>query len=107
VLADLLRHGELTPGDLAALQRVQPQSLTRLIKELESARLVARRPDTRDRRQARLELTAKGLKTLRDDMKTRDQWLAAALAELSPAERALLYAAGELMERLAERPPLG
>jgi DNA-binding MarR family transcriptional regulator len=104
VLADLHRHGEQTPGELAAIQRVQPQSLTRVIAELAKAGLVARRPDKRDRRQARLQLTAKGLDALRADMEVRDRWLAAALTRLTPAESALLYAAGELMERIAEQP---
>ena len=52
VLAELNRHGPMTPGELAALQRIQPQSLTRTLASLEARQLV--------RRDAQLQRTAAG-----------------------------------------------
>jgi DNA-binding MarR family transcriptional regulator len=101
VLADLYRDGDQTAGQLAAAQRVQPQSLTRVLAALEGAGLIARRRDLTDRRQVRLTLSAAGATALADDMALRDRWLSTALTRLTPAERALLHLAGELMERLA------
>src|SRR5215468_4626774 len=42
VLGHLHRHGALTPGELAAAERVQPQSLTRTLAALEAAGLMSR-----------------------------------------------------------------
>ena len=101
VLADLYRGGDQTAGALAAAQRVQPQSLTRVLASLQDAGLIARRRDPADRRQARLTLTAAGATALAADMAARDAWLSSRLNRLSDAQRALLRLAGELMEQLA------
>ena len=45
VLGHLHRRGPLTPGELAAAERVQPQSLTRTLAALEAADLMSREPD--------------------------------------------------------------
>jgi DNA-binding MarR family transcriptional regulator len=102
VLAALHRSGELTAREIAEVERLQPQSLTRTLQALEGAGLVRRRPDPDDRRRARLAITAKGTDALALEMADRDAWLAAALAEhATPAERGVLALAAELMERLA------
>ena len=49
VLGSLYRHGELTVGELATLERVQPPSMTRTVTCLEDGGHVVRRPP-RDRR---------------------------------------------------------
>jgi DNA-binding MarR family transcriptional regulator len=103
VLADLSRHGPMTPGELAVIQRVQPQSLTRTLASLEARHLVGRQAHPRDRRRSLLALTPEGQEVLRADMRQRDSWLALAMeSHLTPAEQQLLRLAGELMERLAE-----
>jgi DNA-binding MarR family transcriptional regulator len=102
VLADLHRLGDQTAGRLASAQRVQPQSLTRVLASLEAAGLIARRRNAADGRQARLSITRAGIEELAADMAGRDDWLAAAIARASPGERVLLHAAGELMQRIAE-----
>src|SRR5450755_636248 len=102
VLAHLSRHGAMTPGALAALERLQPQSLTRTLAGLERDGLASRRTDTGDRRRALLAITQAGREVLRQDMRERDGWLAVAMAtELTPTEQVVLRLAGELMERLA------
>ncbi len=103
VLADLSRSGPMTPGELAAIQRVQPQSLTRTLASLEERQLVTRQAHPEDGRRALLLLTAEGREVIRQDMRQRDSWLALAMeSHLTPAEQQLLKLAGELMERLAE-----
>jgi DNA-binding MarR family transcriptional regulator len=103
VLAHLNRSGPMTPGDLAALERLQPQSLTRTLASLEHDELVTRRADPADRRRALLAITDPGRDALRADMHERDAWLARAMAgALTPTERELLRLAGDLMNRLAE-----
>jgi DNA-binding MarR family transcriptional regulator len=103
VLAHLHRRGPMTPGALAAAERLQPQSLTRTLAGLEREHLVTRRPQGRDGRRALLVPTETGTQALVRDMRQRDDWLAAAMArELTRTERELLGLAGDLMERLAE-----
>jgi DNA-binding MarR family transcriptional regulator len=94
----------MTARQIADLERLQPQSLTRMLRALQVEGLVRRHSDPDDRRRARLAITAKGVDALAHDMAQRDAWLAAALEEeLTPAERGILELAAELMQRLAER----
>jgi DNA-binding MarR family transcriptional regulator len=106
ILAHLARaDGPLTPSDLAAADGLQPQSVTRLLADLEARGWVTRRRDERDGRQARIELGAEGREVLARDAEARDRWLADAITlELSPAERALLRASADLLTRVCERP---
>jgi len=103
ILAHLSRRGPMTPGALAAAERLQPQSLTRALARLERSGLVIRRPDHEDRRRSLLAVTETGRAALGRDMQQRDAWLAAAMEQqLTRVERELLRMAGELMDRLAE-----
>jgi DNA-binding MarR family transcriptional regulator len=103
VLGHLHRHGPSTPGQLAAAEGQQPQSLTRVLTDLQRAGHIARTRSPRDGRQALLSLTDAGARALRADMSARDAWLAEALNQLSDAERALLRVAAGLLDRLASR----
>ena len=103
VLGHLHRRGPVTPGDLAAAERVQPQSLTRTLTNLEARGLMLREPDPADGRRSLLAITDSGLVALRGEMQQRDSWLTAAMAaQLTSTEIELLRLAGELMERLAD-----
>lgn len=103
VLGHLHRRGQLTPGDLASAERVQPQTLTRTLTSLESAGLIARTVHPRDGRRVLLRLTESGLAALRWDMAERDSWLAAAMpATLTGTELEILRLAAGLLERLAD-----
>jgi DNA-binding MarR family transcriptional regulator len=100
-LATVERHGPLTPGELAAAERVQPPSMTRVVTSLQDAGLLQRAPHPTDGRQALLSVTAAGAALLREDRRRREAWLARRLADLDPDERALLRAAVPLLDRLA------
>jgi DNA-binding MarR family transcriptional regulator len=103
VLGHLHRRGELTPGDLAAAERVQPQTLTRTLTSLESAGLIARTIHPSDGRRVLLGLTEPGLAALRRDVAARDSWLAGAMtATLSQTELEILRLAAGLLERVAD-----
>jgi DNA-binding MarR family transcriptional regulator len=103
-LGRLLRAGDaVTAVDLARQERLQPQSLTRIIADLEERGLIARRPDETDRRQLLIEITPQGRALLVLDARQQNAWLAAAIeARLTGTEQALLAMAAGLIGRLAE-----
>jgi DNA-binding MarR family transcriptional regulator len=102
VLGSLYRYGDLTVGDLAALERVQPPSMTRHVNALEEGGFVARRPHETDGRAVVVELTDLGRERLLADRRRRDVWLARRLRDLTAEERDVLRAATPLLQRLAE-----
>jgi DNA-binding MarR family transcriptional regulator len=95
-LSTLKAHGPLTPGELAAYEKVQPPSMTRVLAALEERGLVDRSPHPSDGRQALVELTEAGRNLLDQEVRMREAWL----SELSDEERAVLTAASELIDRL-------
>ncbi len=103
VLARIDRHGPASVSDLAAAERMRPQSMAQTVHDLEAAGLVARRPDPHDRRRAFVELTAAGVELLGVTRARREGWLTDALdRELDARERARLHAALALLERVAD-----
>ncbi len=102
LLGWLRRSGGMTPTEIAAAERIRPQSLTRLLAALDAEGLIRRRTGETDRRQVIVELTDAGNAALEQDMSQRDSWLAKAMAQiLTPTEQSLLLLAAGLMERLA------
>ena len=103
LLATLYREGPMTLTELAATQGIQPQSLTRVAAELADDGYLTRRGDPVDRRRVPLTITASGRALLASEMRPRDTWLEAAMAErLSDEERSILAVAARLMNRLAD-----
>lgn len=101
VLGALYRNGELTVGDLAKIEMVQPPSMTRTVNCLVDGGFALRRPHDTDGRQVLVELTEKGRTTLLADRARRDEWLTQRLRDLTPDERAVLRSAAPILERLA------
>jgi DNA-binding MarR family transcriptional regulator len=101
VLGCLYRNGDLTVGELATAERVQPPSMTRAVNALEERGYVARRAHETDGRQVVVGLTEQGRTTLRADRARRDAWLARRLRELSADDRDTLRRAAPILERLA------
>ena len=101
VLALLLRRGDLSVGELARAEKVQPPSMTRTVSCLEEGGYVVRRPHESDRRQVVVSLTDTGQAAVLADRSRRDAWLARQLATLSPDERDVLRAAAPILGRLA------
>jgi DNA-binding MarR family transcriptional regulator len=102
VLGRLDRQGTMSIGDLAAAERVRPQSMTQTIADLEGEALIERRADPRDGRRALVALTEQGLETLQADRRHREGWLSRAIADdLSEEEQRTLSEAVALLERLS------
>ena len=102
VLSRLDREGAQTTSALAAAERVRPQSMAQTLAELETAELIARRPDPADRRRIHIELTQQGRQRVLEERGKREDWLAAAIAaELSPDEQRTLLATVPLLRRLS------
>ena len=101
-LSSLKKFGPLTPGELAAKERVQPPSMTRVIAALEERGLASREQHPTDGRQAIVAITEYGLGYLAADAAARERWLDQRLAELTDAERDLLGRAVDVISRMAE-----
>jgi DNA-binding MarR family transcriptional regulator len=100
-LTVVAKKGEVTLGELAAVERIAPPSMTRIAARLEDQGFVERHVDPTDRRVARLAPSQKGLALLDTIRTRRDAYLASRLQDFSDEERALLEAAVPLLERLA------
>src|SRR5580765_1619210 len=92
VLGCLFRNGDLTVGELAAHERVQPPSMTRIVNALADGGYVVRRAHETDGRQVVVVLSERA---------RRDAWLAQRLGGLTTDERDTLRRAAPILERLA------
>jgi DNA-binding MarR family transcriptional regulator len=101
LLVALVHRGPMPAVTLAAEENLAPQSLTRLLAQLEDKKLIARAPDPEDRRNKIITITERGRQGLRWAMHERRKWLADALAErVSDDEREILVEAAEILLRL-------
>lgn len=80
--------GHLRIADLAERLRVDAPAVSRTAARLERAGLVSRSADDEDRRACRLDLTGPGRDAIDATLAARRAWLAAVLADWTPAERA-------------------
>src|SRR3954454_24847502 len=100
-LRTLERHGPMTPGELAAHEKVQPPSVTKIVARLEQHGYVTRTPDPVDRREGVVAASPDGRSLLADTRRRKDRWLSQRLAGLDPAERAALAGALPVLEKLS------
>ena len=103
VLRRLEKHGPATAADLARAERVKPQSMNTALGLLEKKGLVERKPHPTDGRQINIKLTARGITLRRNTKEARNAWLSRAIAELDRPEQIMLFKAGELFKRMAEK----
>ncbi len=101
-LASVERHGPLTPSELAARERIQRPTATRLIASLETDGLVLRTADPGDGRSFLIAITPEGSALLRELRTRKDAFLAERLRRLAPEDRATLARAAVLLEELLE-----
>jgi DNA-binding MarR family transcriptional regulator len=103
VIARLHTGGPATISDLARGESMKSQSMGATIAALEEMGLVERRPHPTDGRQVYIVLTAKGV-AVREKIKAeKHSWLAEVILQLDEQEQATLFAAGEIIKRLAEK----
>ena len=100
-LSALERHGPSTPGALAAHEKVQPPSMTRVLAVLEDQGLVVRTRHPTDGRQVLVAVTTEATAILREDRRRREAWLVDRVTDLTEDERALLRLAAPILDQLA------
>jgi DNA-binding MarR family transcriptional regulator len=92
----------MSAGDLAACERVQPPSMTKVLSSLEEKGLVSREVHPSDKRQVIITLTDTGSKLLESERRQRHAWLSQRLTQLTPQERATLRDVIPVLDKLAE-----
>jgi DNA-binding MarR family transcriptional regulator len=102
VLKRLATDGPATTAELARAEAMKPQSMGATIIALEEMGFVERKPHPTDRRQVIIEITAKGAAIRMTAKDARYKWLAQAIGELDEHDREALFAAREIIKRLAE-----
>jgi DNA-binding MarR family transcriptional regulator len=94
--------GPLTPSELAALERVQRPTATRIVARLEEEGLVERAADPADGRSFIVSATSEGRALIRKLRTRKNAYLARRLRDLDTEEVATLARAAELLERLQD-----
>jgi DNA-binding MarR family transcriptional regulator len=101
-LATVARHGPLTPSELAARERVQRPTVTRILSTLDELGLIARAGDPGDRRSSLITVTPAGRELLAAARTRKDAFLSERLDALSAEDRATLERAAALLEGMLE-----
>jgi DNA-binding MarR family transcriptional regulator len=99
-LATIERHGPMTPSELAARERIQRPTATRVLARLEEMGLIARTPDPQDRRSSLVAVTPGATAMLAEQRTRKTAFLAERLDRLEPADRAALERAADILERM-------
>jgi DNA-binding MarR family transcriptional regulator len=99
-LSVLVFGGPKTLSELAAIEQVQPPTMTRMIDALEKARLVKREQDTGDRRKFRVAATSAGMRLMHQGRERRVMVLVRTLAGLDRDQRAQLEKTLTMLEQL-------
>jgi DNA-binding MarR family transcriptional regulator len=102
VLSRLGKDGAASASDLAAAERVRPQSVATMLAALDERGLIQRRPDPDDGRRQLISLSDEGRAFFDDRRRTGEEWLGRALQDnYTEAERETILEALALLERLA------
>jgi DNA-binding MarR family transcriptional regulator len=103
--AVILGYLKKNPGagvsQLADYEQISRPSMSSHVKRLEAAGWLIRTDDAEDRRRQGLTVTPAGLRKHEAFRRQRNDWLAAQLTRLSPAERDALMAAAAPLLKLA------
>ena len=102
VVSRLAKDGPTTTAELARLEGMRPQSMRTTVSALDKMGIVERKAHPTDGRQVFIALTRHGAELRKTAKATKRTWLAQAVAQLPAADRDTLFAAGDIMLRLAE-----
>jgi len=92
--------GPVTVGALADAEQVRPPTMSRIVAALERDGLVRREPDATDGRRAHIHATAAGRRLLERGRDRRVDELAGWLGGLAAEERAHVFEAVGILERM-------
>lgn len=108
-LGVLAAYGPMSAGDLAAIESVQPPTMTKVLAALVERGLITREADASDKRAVRLAVTPAGLAVVEAERRARDAWLSGVLDGLDDAQRDALARAVPVLDRMAtpEQPLAG
>jgi DNA-binding MarR family transcriptional regulator len=102
-LGILRRDGPMTASALSSRLGIRPQSLTRILADVESAELLIRTRDPRDTREHILAVTPKAVSLMRDEGVRRDKLMRQTMQRvLTPVEIELLLLSAKLLNKLAD-----
>jgi DNA-binding MarR family transcriptional regulator len=103
VLSRLDKDGPASASELAAAERIRPQSVAAILTALREADLIQRHPDPSDGRRQVVSLTTAGRHRLQGDRKVRQEWLAQTLQDhCTEAERQTIIKALALLDNALE-----
>lgn len=103
VMTRLDRDGAATTSELAAAERVRPQSMAATLAALEERGIIRRDPDPHDGRKQVVSLSPEGRERLMGDRRTRQEWLARALdGHCTEAERRTVIEAMAVLDRVIQ-----
>lgn len=102
LLGHIRKHPGVGVSALAEAERTSKPTMSAHIKRLEADGLLSRAGHAEDGRRSGLTITPVGQRKLEAIRRERNDWLAARLARLSPAERAALAAAAAPLLRLID-----
>ncbi len=93
---------DINPAALAIAEGLRSSNLAALLRKLAGEGYIVKRSEPSDKRMSRISLTDKGRSILKQNRVHRESWLAGNISTyLSESEQAMLFQAGELIERLA------
>ena len=104
-LGVLAAAGPMSAGDLAAIESVQPPTMTKVLAALVERGLITRDADESDKRAVRLAVTEAGLAVVEAERQARDAWLSGVLNGLRDDELAALARAVPVLDRMATPDP--
>ena len=108
-LSTVEQHGPITPSDVAARERIQRPTATRVLARLEEEGLITRTVDPWDRRSSLVEATDAGRELLAELRTRKTAFLASRIERLTAEERETLDRAADILERMLheDRPDAG
>jgi DNA-binding MarR family transcriptional regulator len=101
-LATIECHGPLTPSEVAARERVQRPTVTRVLARLEEAGLIDRAADPGDRRSSLVSISEAGRELLATARTRKTAYLAERLESLDAGDRATLDRAATILEHMLQ-----
>jgi DNA-binding MarR family transcriptional regulator len=103
VLSRLDKDGPASASELAAAERIRPQSMAATLAVLAQHGLIRRDADPGDGRRQLVSLTAAGTERIEGDRQAREEWLARTLQErYTDAERRTVLEGLALLDRLTQ-----